>query len=100
MGGFVVWWKTVLVLVPGVNGIEVEINEIEKGVDMISARLHGLPERFVVSLVTVECTTTQSSLLERAGDAVARVIVINPRDLDQRPNFSAVRSVFSSRVLL
>ena len=100
MDGFVVWWRSVLVLVPGVSGIEVEINEIEKGVDMISARLHGLPERFIVPLVTVECAPTQPGLLECTRDAVARVIVINPRDLDQRPNFSAVCSVFSSRVLL
>ena len=48
MGGFVVWWRTLLILVPGVSGIEVEIDEIEKGVDMISARLHGLPEWLIV----------------------------------------------------
>ena len=67
---------------------------------MISARLHGLPERPIVPLVTVECAPTQPGLLECTGDTVARVIVIDPRDLYQRSNLSAVRSMFSSRVPL
>jgi hypothetical protein len=38
MGGFVVWWRAVLILVFKLSVIEVDFDEIEKRVDMFSAR--------------------------------------------------------------